>query len=385
MVASFDAIVVGAGPAGAVAAYELARRGLHVAVLEKHQLPRYKTCGGVIARHVEKILDFPLEPVIEQRITKVVVTVNLGPPFVAESPQPFAYLVMRDTFDHYLVETARRAGAEIYAGSPLREIAAEDQGCIVRTKDNQFRCKYVIGGDGANSTTRKCVGAPRFERVSVAVEREIAAPPAAIQTWRDTVALDFGSLSSGYAWIFPKAKNFSAGAYGPQGVARELSPYYDQVIDHYQDRLAGTQPYLALGHPLPIRVPGERIVFARTILAGDAGGLIEPLTGEGIYYAIRSAQIAAETVSDALRGGPGILTKYQQRIEQEIQPEFQVAGSMLRLLDLWPSFWGPRLMKSTHPFWNCFCGVLRGEKRFQDCPRELGWLGRILFSFFRRK
>ena len=56
MVASFDAIVVGAGPAGAVAAYELARRGLHVAVLEKHQLPRYKTCGGVIARHVEKIV-----------------------------------------------------------------------------------------------------------------------------------------------------------------------------------------------------------------------------------------------------------------------------------------------------------------------------------------
>jgi flavin-dependent dehydrogenase len=151
----------------------------------------------------------------------------------------------------------------------------------------------VIGADGANSTVRKRVGAPRFQRLSVAVEREISADRDAIQGWHDTIALDFGRLASGYAWVFPKAKNFSVGAWGPQGVARQLAPYCNEMVAHYRDRMGSDRPYIARGHYLPLRVRNEPIVFGRTLLVGDAAGLIEPLTGEGIYYAMRSGQIAA--------------------------------------------------------------------------------------------
>jgi len=375
----YDAIVIGAGPAGATAAYQMAKRGLSVALLEKRMLPRYKACGGVVAPHVEDILDFSIEPAIEYKVTKILVTVRLQSPFITESPSPFAYLVMRDRFDKYLVDAAQRAGVVLCAGSPVRAIAAGKGECVVKTKDMAYRGKYVVGCDGANGATRRLVGAPRLARLAVAMAREIDAPPEATRKWHDTIALDFGQLSSGYAWVFPKARNFSVGAGGARRVAKRLSPYCDQVIAHYRDRMGSDAPSVSVEHCLPVRVRNEPIVYSRTLLAGDAAGLIEPLSGEGIYYAIRSGQIAAETVAEAVERGEGHLMTYERRVDAEIQPELQVAKTLRSLLDLAPSLWVPRLMKTTHPFWRYFHRIFTGERRYQDFPNEFGLIGRVFF------
>ncbi len=363
-----------------MAAYELAKKSLKVALLEKARLPRYKACGGVVAPRVERILDFSIEPTIERRITKMMITVKLGSPFISQAPHPFAYLVMREKFDNYLVEVASRAGAEVYEQSPLTGLIDAQSSYLLTTPTREFRAKYIIGADGANSVTRKLVGAPRFQRLAVAIEREIQSSPELLEKWSDTIAVDFGQLASGYAWVFPKAANFSVGAGGPKSVAKQLESCYRATVNHYQDQIGNARPYVEAGHHLPIRVPNERLVYGRTLLVGDAAGLIEPMAGEGIYYAMRSAQIAAETILQAIRFDDGYLPGYQKKIDQEIQPELQVAKSLLLLLDKSPQFWVPRLLKQSHPFWQYFYRVFTGEQNYQDLPGKFGLLGQLIFS-----
>jgi len=380
LIDKFDVVVVGGGPSGAFAAYELAKKSLKVALIEKEQLPRYKACGGVVAPHIEKIIDFSITPAIERRISKMRVTVNLNAPFISESPRPFAYMVMRDTFDNYLVEIAQKAGVQIYQKSPLSGLEETQNGYIITIPQGEIGTRYVIGADGANSTTRKFVGAPRFKRLSVAIEREIQSTPEYLEKWQDTIALDFGYMRSGYAWVFPKAKNFSVGVVGPKSIAKQFNPYYDATVNYYKDEIGNAKPYITAGHHLPIRIPNERIVFGKTLLIGDAAGLIEPMAGEGIYYAMKSGQLAAETIFEATKSGNNQLLAYQKKIDLEIQPELQVAKSLLYLLNLAPRFWVPRLLKQSHSFWKYFYRIFTGEKEYQDLPKKIGPLGQIFFS-----
>jgi flavin-dependent dehydrogenase len=329
---------------------------------------------------VEQLLDFSIAPVIERRITTLRATVDLAAPFVSAAPRPWAYMVMRDTFDQFLLDQAARAGAAIYADAPVT--ALQDRGTAYRltTPQTEFMATYVIGADGATSTVRKLVGAPPFRRVSVAIERELTASPAALAPWSDTLALDFGHLRSGYAWVFPKATNFSVGVGGPRSVAKELRPYYAAMLAQYAPELGNTTPYITAGHPLPIRVAGEPLVYGRTLLVGDAAGLIEPLAGEGIYYAIRSGQLAAAAIVDAATRGPAHLARYAHTVDTEIQPELEVASACLVLLDLAPQWWVPWLLKQSHPFWHAFYRIFTGEQRYQDLPRTFGRPGAWLVA-----
>jgi geranylgeranyl reductase family protein len=384
-VADYQVAVIGAGPSGAIAAYELAKRGVNVAIFEKHDLPRSKPCGGVVATHVDELLDFSLDPVVERKITKILITVKLGSPFLTESPQPFAYLVMRERFDTFLVDVARRTGAVVYLKSGITSLTEESDGYSLKTKDTTVRVNYIVGADGAHSTMRRLVGAPRFQRLSFAIEREIRSSSKQTAEWEDTIALDFGQIGSGYGWVFPKTNNFSVGTGGPRSVARQLPSYCTDLMAHYRERIGDEQPYSSSASNLPIRTKGEPIVYGRVLFVGDAAGLIDPLSGEGIYYAMRSGQLAAKVIAESIAHGEPQLATYQNAIDQEIQSELQIAKKLLWMLDLAPALWVPWLMKPSHPFWRYFYRVFTGEKEYRDFPKKFGVVGKLLFALLRQK
>jgi flavin-dependent dehydrogenase len=303
---------------------------------------------------------------------------------VSEAPQPFANMVMRDKFDNYLLEVAARAGATIYQQSPLVGLQATPSGYTLKMPKIELKTKYLVGADGANGVTRKLVGAPRFKRLSVALEWEISSSAERLEDWCDIVAIDLGSLRSGYAWVFPKAENFSVGVVAPKSLAKQLMTYCEATLDHYKDAIGHAKPYIKAGHYLPIRVPDEKVVFGRTLLVGDAAGLIDPAVGEGIYYAIRSGQLAAETILEAAQLGDDQLVNYQTKVDQVIQPELQVSKALLYILDWAPQFWVPRMLKQSSSFWKYFYRIYSGERSFQDLPKNLGPFGGLFYSVFAR-
>jgi geranylgeranyl reductase family protein len=383
--AAYDVVVVGGGPAGAIAAYELAKRSLRVALLEKQRLPRYKTCAGAVAPHVAKLLDFPLAPVVERTTDRMRITVNGARPFVRAAERPFAFMVMRDRFDAYLLAQAARVGVVVHQEAPLVAIESSAAGFVVRTPERALSCRYLVGADGANGSTRRLLGAPRFRRAAVALEWEIAGKPEALAAWRDTVAIDLGSVESGYGWVFPKAENFSVGVMTPRPLARQLKAYCAATRALYGESIGDAEPHVALAHHLPIRVPDEPLVFGRALLVGDAAGLVDAAVGEGIYYAIQSGQLAAAAIAQASeRRDDAELLSYQRGVDAAIQPELQASKAFLRILDLAPRFFVPYVLRPNAAFWRYFFGIFSGERRFRELPDKLGPLAGAFHAAFAR-
>jgi len=287
----YDAIVVGAGPAGASAAYWLGEAGKRVLVLEKARLPRYKPCGGGVPKSVFARFPFDFSPVVEREIGRVRFRFRDGREVVADLPGRPVAMVMRDRFDFHILRHAR---AEVRDGSPVVALRQDREGVEVETASGEtFRGRYLIGADGANSRVARLVGLRRGKRMGAALEVEAPADDRLLEVYQETVLFLFGTPPLGYIWVFPKAEHLSVGIgtfLGKNPAMREILQQEMTRLGIRMDRLDGR------GHPLPIYLRHEVLHRGRVLLVGDAAGLMDPLLGEGIRYAIDSGRLAAEAV-----------------------------------------------------------------------------------------
>jgi len=269
----YDVIVVGAGIGGAAAAYYLGETGCRVLVLEKERLPRYKPCGGGVPRSVFGYFPFSLDRAIEARVARIRYSYQGREEITVPLPDEAVAMVMRDKFDALVLEQAR---CEVREATSVTKVVEGEDGVVVFTADGQeFRGSYLIGADGANSTTAKQLGLRRSKFMGAAIEAEVPLAPTAMADWAQTALFEFGALKGGYLWIFPKREHVSVGI----GAFRKSRAKLREILRREMAKFGINLDGIALrGHPLPIYLRSERLNTARSLLVGGPHG---PLIGRG--------------------------------------------------------------------------------------------------------
>ncbi|SHF24331.1 geranylgeranyl reductase family [Desulfacinum infernum DSM 9756] len=299
-----DCIIVGAGPAGASAARRAAQKGLRTLVLEKEIFPRPKPCGGALSVQGLSHLDFPLPPHLIERTISGVRAVHGRLEIRVESPQPICVLVRRSAFDQLLLEKALEAGAECRQGE--RVLACRESGSLVtvQTDKGSYQARYAILAHGASGRPPAAAltdGRRKATTHWLTVVGEAAPEWRERGTGRDpapVLEFYFDACPGGYGWVFPLKNAASVGVGGLAGAARRPVRLFREFVGRL-----GIRPLPAYrGCPIPCSGIARRLGSDRILIAGDAGGFAEAFSGEGIAYAVRSGQIAAETLSDAATG-----------------------------------------------------------------------------------
>lgn len=380
-----DVIVVGAGPAGATAAYELARQGFTVTLLEQKELPRYKPCGGCLSLKMDTVLEPDFHDLVERTIYGARFTFEGLDEIRVRSDRPVAYMVMRDRFDHFLATKAQGAGAEVRAGQRVVDVTEMEKGVRVTTRDGEYRARYLVGADGANGMVGRVLGLTPRSRVAVCVESEVTTAPGAPSTGNDEVGIEFGGIPFGYGWVFPKGDHLSIGVGGFRDkIGNPRAIYDDFLVD--QDLVDALTSESRKGYIIPAFAGGrDPIVSRRTVLLGDAAALVDPFLGEGIYYAIRSGQIAAQVIGDSLRdGGTATPTEYQHLVAAEMYPEFRAARNIAFFVHMFPRAAYEVLKRPRQHFVESYFDLLRGEAGYADLWTSLrrGAAGNIARTFW---
>lgn len=353
----YDAIVVGLGPAGSSAAYEIARAGRAVLALERDQFPRYKVCGGGLSARVDALLGGAHRDVVERTVSGITFRYQGQEPFTVSDHESVASFVMRDRFDAVLADRAATAGASVRYGEAVLDIDETAEYLRVRTATGTYRTRFLVGADGAHSLVAKRLN-PRPIRGVQALEAEIAVP-----TPPTEVVLEMGAVPGGYGWTFPKGRGVSIGI----GGFRAADPHPKALFA----RFAALQPGLRslvitkpLGHPIPVYTCGVRTASSRIGLVGDAAHLADPFFGEGIYYGILSGQRLGRTVVRQLQAGSADLSAYARWIHAELAPEFEAASRLASLAYGYPRLWY-EAMRAHPDVVSWFYHVLQGKLSFQ--------------------
>ena len=381
---TFDAIVVGAGPAGSTTARELAAAGARVLVVDRAEWPRYKACGGGVPLRAERMLPFPIDSVVEDSVSRIEMSARGRMAFTKRSRGPFARMVMRDRFDLLLLEHARRAGAEVRTGTVVRELDLNGRARI-RADGFEAEAETLICADGAHSPVGRMAGLGRDLAECAAWEVEVRGRPLDASVGEATTLIDLGYDPWGYAWLFPKAELLSIGIVLP----REEAGRMKALVERYLERLGlrGAEVEIARGHKIRFRRGGETVAGERVALAGDAAGLADEFTAEGISYAIHSGRLAARAALGAL-AGEGDMRRYQAELEDEIQPELDAARAIAYM------FYGmlkrarrPWMLASKHtPFlWSSLFAVQRGESSYAREAQRAGPLTAAAKAMLRRR
>ena len=377
---NYDVIVVGAGPAGATLAYELAKAGIDVLVLEKERLPRYKCCAGGVTSRAAKLLDFDISQVTEATIYEVVFTFNLGKAFVGEHSEPLIYTVMRDAFDQLLVQKAQRLGAALMDGQKVTQVQVSPDDIEVSTGDSVFHSRLVAGADGAYSVVARELNMERPTASIAAIESEITVGEQDLARWKSRVQIDLGIIPAGYAWVFPKRDHLSVGAGCRASRARSLNRHYQKFLHSLN---IGEHTVTRPGsHLIPTSTRGRLVWQDRALLLGDAAGLTDPLTGEGVYYAIRSAQLAAPVIKSCLAKTGAGLEEYQQLVEKRVISELKVARTLSNYFVRCPRL-AFRILSKSEGAWRAERDLMLGETDYAAVKEKVGGFTGILRHVFR--
>ena len=318
-----DVVVVGAGPGGAVAAYVLARRGLSVCLVEQHGCGRDKPCAGGLSAATLKTLACVGIKGIRGWPCHGTRTIWRGRKSEAAWHEPVGLIVERAEFDRRLAEEAEKAGAHILWRTRAKAVVRETDRLVVETEGRRFDCRAVVLADGACGALSGRLATPPRERsrmVFVAVASLPAAREHVLKRCGYLLEVDFDVPFCGYGWLFPRVGGFNLGA---GGLWR--GPETSLLLREYVERVAENLGY----REVPLRywwIPECRIrraLVGGVFLVGDAAGLSDHFTGEGIRFAVESGVVAAESIAEGLEDCRVLGARHSRRYEARIRHLFE--------------------------------------------------------------
>lgn len=353
-----DVLVVGAGPGGSAAAYHLARRGLDVTLLDRASFPREKVCGdGLTPRAVLALRrmgvdteDPGFERVVGLRVRSRYAEVELPWPELETFP-PYGLVRARRDFDDLLVRRAVAAGARLLERTEALRPVVQDgwvRGAEVRAEDDggpvRVQARFVVAADGAASRFASRAGVRRDETRPLGIAargyfRSSFDPGPWLESWLDLWEGD--ALLPGYGWVFPLPDgtlNVGAGLLNTFRGFRDVSPR--RLFQAFVRQLPaswGVSEETAVGPvrsgPLPMGMNRRPLAVPGMLVVGDAGGIVNPFNGEGIAYAIESAEVAAELLGEALvRGRPAVAHMYPAVLRERYGRYFAMGRVFVRAI-----------------------------------------------------
>ncbi len=364
----FDAIVVGAGPAGSVTAYRLASAGASVLLLDKTRFPRDKPCGGGLTVRAVRELPFPVDPVVEHVVDRMAFRLRYGPHYERRSEAPLILMTQRRRLDAYLAERAVEAGAELRDGAKVRAITAFGRdGYEVTVDGSRCRAAVLVGADGANGATARHLGLGESPVYGVALEGNVPYSVVGKERYRATAVIELATLPGGYGWVFPKGDHVNVGVGGWARTGPQLrSQLHLLCRKHGIDERAVES---LRGHRLPLRAPEAGLARERALVVGDAAGLVDPLSGDGMYEAFVSARLAATAATAVLEGRAAGVESYAGAIRGALGRLTAASWNAKLAFDRFPrlafELSRPRVV------WPVVENLLRGELAHPDATRGL--------------
>jgi len=375
----WDVIVVGAGPAGSTAAQVAAEAGCRVLMLDRAHFPRYKTCGGGITGFSLTAMPDAARAAFEAEITDFGLSRRGRDRVMLHADEPFLGMVQRERFDQLLADAAVAAGAVFRDGTAVRGLAEDDEGVTVRLEGEELRARVVVGADGSSGRTSGYVGV-EFAGSDLGLEVELAASG---HDWSHTALFDWGADRGAYAWLFPKRDALTIGVIQRTGLPDATRAYLELWLR--QLGLAGATRVRESGHLTRWRSRRSPLRRGSVLVAGEAAGLLEPWTREGISFALRSGAMAGGAAASAARAGDPVsrdeaLDGYVAAVQRELVPQLQAGQVMLRVLERAPGLLH-RVLAHTALGRRTFVALCRGSARaaaLVDHPlvRALGSVGR---------
>lgn len=322
----YDVIIVGAGAGGATAGYFLGQAGVRVILLEKASLPRYKPCGGAVPFNAYRHLPFDFSPVIECEVSRVSYCWQAGHEITFPLPARSMSMVMRDRFDAHILN---HAAVTVWENTRVRAVEEGHEGVRVTTDAGDvIRAEYLIDASGAQSSIARMLGLRIGRVLGAAIEAEVVPDDATFERYAGSALFDFGVISHGYVWVFAKRNHLSVGIGVLDGKQSHVRETLEREMKQLGVNLAGIPLH---GHTLPVYQGPEPRHTSHAMLVGDAAGLLDPLSGEGIRHAIVSGRLAAKAILE------GRINQYSTWIERYARRALRPMQTLAKLFYQYPS------------------------------------------------
>lgn len=383
----FDVIIVGAGPAGSSCAIECADHGLKVALIEKLDHPRVKVCGGGVVQRAYDACPIDISSVVEKQISSINLGWDRSKLLVnAKQDKPIIYMVQRKHLDKLLFDAALEAGVHYFPNTTLQSIEQDKHVVKVVLSDHRTIVgTWLVGADGASGSTAKLAGWQKIKKIqSPAIDAEVVLREPVASSLQQT-RFDFDVVKYGYGWVFPKGDHFSIGL----GIFQSLTNHKNstslpKLLDEYLAFLGiKAEDIISIkkkGFVIPTNYVNEGAVKGRVMLVGDAAGLADPLTAEGISAALISGKFAAQALLKAASENVDAAQLYQQKLQDELLIDLHMSQKLSKLLYKYTGI--TKLILRTRPTkaTHAISKIFTGEARFSHLSRNASLLRR---SFLR--